>query len=195
MSDFEREIEHELHRVLDPALPGTIPAWRVPRPWSMTKRILGGAGVALGVKVMTGVVLAAAAATVAGAAAETVVTGSVNPSVWGQQVKLQVAACKETLAAGKHGIGDCVSDFTSKHEEPATESNQAPEAADTKNPGTKKPTHPAPPAKNPGHPEPQPNAPKHGSAGSSQPPPQGRGFDREPTDPAITTSGVKPAPR
>jgi hypothetical protein len=197
MSDFEQEIEHELHRVLDPALPGTIPAWRVPRPWSMTKRILGGAGFALGFKVLTGVVLAAAAATVAGAATETVVTGSANPSVWGQQVKLQVEACKDKLAAGnlaKHGIGECMSEFTSRHEEPASESNQAPDTTDTKNPGAKKPAHPASPAKNPGHPEPQPSAPKHSSA-SSQPPAQGRGFDGEPTDPAINTSAVKPAPR
>src|SRR5690349_19505573 len=112
MSDFESEIEHELHRVLDPALPGTVPAWRVPRPWSMSRRILGGGGVALGFKVLTGIALAAAAATVAGAATETVITGSVNPSVWGQQVQESVEACKLIVAAaGQHGIGECVSNF------------------------------------------------------------------------------------
>jgi hypothetical protein len=146
MSDFESEIEHELHRVLDPALPGTIPAWRVPRPWSLTKRILGGAGVALGFKVLTGVALAAAAATIAGAATETVITGSVNPSVWGQQVQKSVEACKRTVAAsGQHGIGECVSDFASKHGESASDSSQSPEAAETKSPDAKKPTHPAAP--------------------------------------------------
>jgi hypothetical protein len=193
MSDFEREIEHELHRVLDPALPGTIPAWRVPRPWSMTKRILGGAGFALGVKVMTGVVLAAAAATVAGAATETVVTGSANPSVWGQQVKLQVEACKDKLAAGEHGIGECVSEFTSRHEEPASESNQAPDASDTKNPGAKKPAHPGQPTKSPGHPDAQPTAPRHPSSPSTQS--STRSFDRDPTDPPMSTWIVKATPR
>src|SRR6202022_5171811 len=143
MSDFESEIERELHRVLDPALAGTIPSWRVPRPWSMTKRILGGAGVALGFKVLTGVALAAAAATLAGAATETVITGSVNPSVWGQQVKLQVDACKDRLAAGQHGIGDCVSDFTTKHTEPAIDNPQAPAAPETKGSKDKKPERPA----------------------------------------------------
>ena len=191
MSDFEREIEQELHRVLDQSVPATIPAWRVPRPWSMTRRILGGTGVALGFKVLTGVVLAAAAATVAGAAAETVITGSADPSVWGQQVKLQVEACKDKLSAGQHGIGDCVSDFTSKHEEPANEGNQAPDASDTKNPGAKKPAHPAQPAKSPERPAAQPTAPRHPSSPSTQT----RSFDGEPTDPAMSTWVVKATPR
>jgi hypothetical protein len=146
MNEFESEIERELHRVLDPALPGTIPAWRMPRPWSLTKRILGGAGVALGFKVLTGVVLAAAAATIAGAATETVITGSANPSVWGQQVQGSVQACKTRFAtSGQHGIGDCVSDFASKHGESTSDTNQSPEAAETKSPDAKKPAHPATP--------------------------------------------------
>jgi hypothetical protein len=193
MSDFEHEIEQELHRVLDPSLPGTIPAWRVRRRWSITKRILGGTGAAVGFKVLTGVVLAAAAATVAGAATEIVITGSADPSVWGQQVKLQVEACKDKLTAGQHGIGDCVSDFTSKHEEPASESNQAPDTADTKNPGAKKPAHPAPPAKSPGHPDAQPTAPRHPSSPSTQS--STRSFDRDPTDPPMSTWVVKATPR
>jgi hypothetical protein len=147
MSDFEREIEQELHRVLDPTLAGSIPSWRVPPSASFRKRLLGGAGVALGVKVLTGIAVAAAAATVAGAATETVITGSVSPAVWGQQVKLQVDACKDRLSAGQHGIGDCMSDFTSKHEETPSDSRPSPEAADNKTPGDKKPVHPAPPAK------------------------------------------------
>lgn len=190
MSDFESEIEQELHRVLDPTLAGSIPAWRVPRPGSFAKRLLGGAGAALGVKVLTGIAVAAAAATVAGAATETVITGSVDPTVWGQQVKLQVEACKDKLTAGKHGIGDCVSEFATKHEETTTESTQAPEAADAKNPGAKKPA-PGHPAKSPGQSDGQPNPPKH----PSTPPTQTRGFDRDPTDPAMTTWVVKATPR
>ena len=189
MSDFEREIEQELHRVLDSALPGTIPAWRVPRPWSMSKRILGGAGVALGFKVLTGVVLAAAAATIAGATTETLITGSVDPSVWGQQVQRSVAACKGTLsAAGQHGIGECVSDFATKHGDTESDTHQSPEAAESK-PGDKKPAHPAAPSKNPGHPD-QTNAPQHPT-----PPTQTRSFDREPTDPPMSNWVVRVTPR
>jgi len=78
------------------------------------KRLLGGAGAALGVKLLTGIAVAAAAVVVAGAATEVAVTGSLNPTNWGQQVKTQVGACKASAAAlGLHGIGECVSDFAS----------------------------------------------------------------------------------
>ncbi len=78
------------------------------------KRLLGGAGAALGVKLLTGIAVAAAAVVVAGAATEVAVTGSMNPTNWGQQVKTQVGACKASAARlGVHGIGECVSDFAS----------------------------------------------------------------------------------
>jgi hypothetical protein len=78
------------------------------------KRLLGGAGAALGVKLLTGIAVAAAAVVVAGAATEVAVTGSLNPTNWGQQVKTQVGACKASAARlGVHGIGECVSDFAS----------------------------------------------------------------------------------
>ncbi len=78
------------------------------------KRLLGGAGAALGVKLLTGIAVAAAAVVVAGAATEVAVTGSLNPSNWGQQVKTQVGACKASAARlGVHAIGECVSDFAS----------------------------------------------------------------------------------
>jgi|ERR1035437_8972490 hypothetical protein len=51
-----------------------------------------------------------------GAAASTAVTGSTNPAVWGQQVKAAVGDCKaQAKAAGKPGIGDCVSAFAKRH--------------------------------------------------------------------------------
>src|SRR5215470_3810855 len=34
---------------------------------------------------------------------------------FGQQVKAQVESCKDALANGVHGIGDCVSDFAQQH--------------------------------------------------------------------------------
>jgi hypothetical protein len=52
---------------------------------------------------------------VAAAAGEAVVTGSVNPTDWGQQVVQQVQKCKEALAPESHGIGKCVSSFASQH--------------------------------------------------------------------------------
>jgi len=112
MNDFERELELELHRVLDPLARLAVPARRAMSNRSTRVRtLLGGAGAALSVKLLTGVVVAAAAVTVAGASA----TGSLDPTVWGQQVKDRVADCQSKLADGQHGIGDCVSSFASQH--------------------------------------------------------------------------------
>ena len=115
MSDLERELESELHRVLDPVASLPIPARRAPQSRGPMKTLLGGAGAALAVKVLSGVAVAAAAVTVAGAAT----TGSLNPTVWGnqwgQQVKQQVDTCKDQLAQGQHGIGECVSSFANQH--------------------------------------------------------------------------------
>ncbi len=60
-------------------------------------------------------IAAVAAVAAAGAVTATAVTGSPNPQVWGQQVKAAVEQCKDNLQTGQHGIGDCVSDFASKH--------------------------------------------------------------------------------
>lgn len=111
MSDLERELEEALHRVIDPIAARPIPARRLAQNRKGFKTVMGGAGAALTVKLLTGVAAAAAAVTVAGVAT----TGSLNPGVWGQQVSEQVETCKSTLAAGQHGIGDCVSDFASQH--------------------------------------------------------------------------------
>jgi len=112
--DFERELESELHRILDPIAAAPIPLRRAPSG-AMARRLLGGAGVALGLKLATGVAIAAFAAAAIGATTEVAVTGSLNPADWGQQVTTTVADCKAKLAAGQHGIGDCVSDFATQH--------------------------------------------------------------------------------
>lgn len=111
MSDLERELEQELHRVLDPVSRLAIPARRAPRHGSLYGPIAGGAGAALTVKVLTGVAIAAAAATVAGAAT----TGSLNPVDWTQGMSRTVESCKTALTAGHHGIGECVSDIANQH--------------------------------------------------------------------------------
>lgn len=80
------------------------------------RKLLGGAGAALGVKIASGFAVAALAATAAGAATEVAVTGSLNPADWGKQVTQQVQNCKDTLrASGTRGIGQCVSQFAKQH--------------------------------------------------------------------------------
>ena len=112
MSDLDRELEFELHRILDSIDREPIPTRRtVQSRTTRTRALVGGAGAALAMKLVSGVAVAAAAVTVAGASA----TGSLDPSVWGQQVSQRVQQCKDTLADGKHGIGDCVSAFAKTH--------------------------------------------------------------------------------
>lgn len=112
MSEIERELEETLHRVLDPIAARPIPPRRPPASRSAFKTVIGGAGTALTVKVLTGVAAAAAVVTVAGV----VTTGSLSPADWGQQVTQTVQTCKDNIAnSGQHGIGDCVSDFANQH--------------------------------------------------------------------------------
>jgi len=80
------------------------------------KRLFGGAGAALGAKLLTGFAVAALAMTAAGVTTEVATTGSLNPADWGQQVREQVQDCKDTLrASGVRGIGQCVSAFAKQH--------------------------------------------------------------------------------
>src|SRR5258707_14753842 len=68
--------------------------------------------VAAGLKSKVGVaVLAAllATGTATGAAA------AASQGAFGQQVKTKVESCKDALAKGTHGIGECVSDFAQQH--------------------------------------------------------------------------------
>ncbi len=62
-----------------------------------------------------GLAVAALAVAAAGVGAEAAITGSANPSNWGQQVVQQVDKCKDALAPGSHGIGECVSTFAKQH--------------------------------------------------------------------------------
>jgi hypothetical protein len=116
MNDFETEMERELHRIIDPMTAGPIPFRRPLQPGGSMKRLLGGAGAAIGIKIVTGIAVAAAATTIAVAATEVAITGSVNPTNWGQQVVTQVNACKASAARlGVHGIGQCVASFARTH--------------------------------------------------------------------------------
>jgi hypothetical protein len=116
INDFEREMEDELHRILDPMTAAPIPFRRPMQPGGSMKRLLGGAGAAIGIKILTGIAVAAAATTFAVAATEVAITGSVNPKNWGQQVVTQVNACKASAERlGVHGIGQCVASFARTH--------------------------------------------------------------------------------
>jgi hypothetical protein len=53
-------------------------------------------------------------ATVVAAGAVGSGTAAAN-GAFGQQVKAKVESCKDALAAGTHGIGECVSDFAQQH--------------------------------------------------------------------------------
>ena len=86
MNDFDRELESELHRMLDPLRAMPLPPRRRPQRRSSTRTVLGGASAALAFKLVSGAAVAATALTVAGAAT----TGSVNPAAWGEQVTRHV---------------------------------------------------------------------------------------------------------
>jgi hypothetical protein len=126
MSDFERELEDELHRIVDPMTAGPVPMRRATATsGGAMKRLLGGAGAALGLKIATGFAVAALAATAAVAATEVAITGSINPANWGQQVKEEVADCKASAARlGVHGIGTCVSSFARQHGDAVSDSHK-----------------------------------------------------------------------
>jgi len=119
-ADFDGEVERELTRVLDSVDRASIPPWRSPAQLGTVKRIAGGAGAAVGLKLVTGLAVVAFAA----AGVEAVTTGSVDPTVWGQQVKQQVATCKDALGQGEHGIGQCVSAFAQQHGQQTSDQHQ-----------------------------------------------------------------------
>src|SRR5438445_13667421 len=99
IGDFELELERELHRILDPIAALPIPPRRAPVSGGVRKRLLGGAGAALGLKLATGVAVAAFAAAAAGVATEVAVTVSLNPSNWGQSVTQALQTREATLRA------------------------------------------------------------------------------------------------
>jgi hypothetical protein len=90
LGDSDRELESELHRILDPMVEGPIPLRHAPVRRGFVYRLVGGAGAALAAKTLTGIAIAALAA---GAATEVVITHSLNPTTWAQQT-LQVVEGK-----------------------------------------------------------------------------------------------------
>ncbi len=182
MNNFEQEMEYELHRILDPIAAGPIPFRRAMQPGGSMKKLLGGAGAAIGVKILTGIAVAAAATTFAVAATEVAITGSVNPANWGSQVVTQVNACKASAERlGVHGIGQCVASFARTHGDTVSDSHAKNDKTKTGKEGN-------------GNANPNANAkPKtNGQSNSKRPSIATTG---EPTDPEITgQSSIPPQP-
>jgi len=175
MNDFEQGLEDELHRILDPMTARPIPARRATTSGGRMKKLLGGAGRAVGLKPPPGFGGAGWAATAAVAATEVAITGSMNPANWGQQVTQQVADCKASAARlGVHGIGQCVSQFANQHGKAVSDAHKASAAREHGN-GNGNAN---------GHANDKSKDKTHGQGpGSSQNPRPVTSSDREPTEP------------
>jgi len=77
--------------------------------------VLAKAATVVSTKGAVGLAVALLAVGAAGIATEAAVTGSANPTNWGQAVVDQVNKCKDALKPGQHGIGQCVSAFAKTH--------------------------------------------------------------------------------
>jgi len=99
-----------------------------------------------------GLAVAALAVAAAGVGAEAAITGSANPSNWGQQVVQQVDKCKNALAPGSHGIGECVSTFANQHGKQESSKHASGAREHASDARTNRPTdHPTgPPTSHPG---------------------------------------------
>jgi hypothetical protein len=150
---FERWLEQELQQTAREGGPSPAPS----QAGYHAANVQGGlhmSGLATAASVISakGAVGLAVAVLAAGAAGEAVVTGSVNPSNWGQQVVVQVQTCKDALTGDEHGIGDCVSTFA-KQNGPAVSGDHRASGARTNHPSAT--DHPG------GQPTGNPNATSH----------------------------------
>src|SRR2546422_11745661 len=103
--DFERELEQELHRILDPIAAAPIPLRRARLSGGLMKRLVGGAGAAIGLKVLTGFAVAAFAAVAAGGATQGAVNRRLNSAGRGHPVPPTVPTSQATpCEAGTRGI-------------------------------------------------------------------------------------------
>lgn len=111
--------------------------------------VLAKAATVVSTKGAAGLAVALLAVGAAGVATEASVTGSANPTNWGQAVVDQVNKCKDALAPDQHGIGQCVSAFAKTHGELV--SSQHASGARTHASDARE-NHPSGPPANPGKP-------------------------------------------
>jgi hypothetical protein len=105
VNQFDRDLELELHRVLDPLVAGALPSQRSRPQARAVPRVLGGVGAAFAAKAVTGIAIAALAAGAAGAVTEAVVTHSLDPAAWSRQVKQQLHMSTPTPSPGAQHRG------------------------------------------------------------------------------------------
>ena len=115
---FDRWLEDRLRSALDPVVArgarSVRPRYRMAAGGRFRGiSVLGGASGALGLKVATGLTVAAFAA----AATGTALSGTPNPAAWGTQVSEKVQACQNDLSADPGAIGGCVSAFARQNGE------------------------------------------------------------------------------
>jgi hypothetical protein len=150
--DFERWLEQQLqNQAVKQSGPSPLPA----QAQYHSAYLQGGPHMSVLAKAVTvvsakgAIGLAVAALAIGTVGAEAAITGSANPANWGQQVVLQVQKCKDALAPGSHGIGDCVSTFAKQHGPQVSSEHRASGARENSN---GQPTsHPTgPPTSHPG---------------------------------------------
>jgi hypothetical protein len=150
--DFERWLEQQLqNQGVKQSGPSPLPA----QAQYHSAYLQGGPHMSVLAKAVTvvsakgAIGLAVAALAIGTVGAEAAITGSANPANWGQQVVLQVQKCKDALAPGSHGIGDCVSTFAKQHGPQVSSEHRASGARENSN---GQPTsHPTgPPTSHPG---------------------------------------------
>ena len=150
--DFERWLEQQLqNQAVKQSGPSPLPA----QAQYHSAYLQGGPHMSVLAKAVTvvsakgAIGLAVAALAIGTVGAEAAITGSANPANWGQQVVLQVQKCKDALAPGSRGIGDCVSTFAKQHGPQVSSEHRASGARENSN---GQPTsHPTgPPTSHPG---------------------------------------------
>jgi hypothetical protein len=104
---FNQWLEDELSSTLTPIVS------EPPRPGQARYQTIRTGRLSIGRKAVIG--LAAATMVVVASGVLAAASGSVNPQVWGQQVRDAVETCKTELQPGQHGIGACVSAFARQH--------------------------------------------------------------------------------
>jgi len=120
--------------------------------------VLAKAAAVVSAKGAAGLAVALLAVGAAAVATEAAVTGSANPTNWGQAVVDQVQTCKDALKPGQHGIGQCVSAFAKTHgaqvgsEHASSARTHASDAREN---------HPSGPPANPGKPSTAPGKPSN----------------------------------
>jgi hypothetical protein len=119
-SGFERWLEQQLQNEVAKS-PGPSPAPTQAQyhaaylQGGLHMSFLAKAASVVSTKGAIGLAAAVLAVGAAGVAVEASATGSADPTNWGQQVVQQVDKCKDALAPGSHGIGQCVSTFAKQH--------------------------------------------------------------------------------